>query len=497
MLEQHTPNELLSLLPYLTAPELDKLDLVLKAESLVESRETAEKRLIEFSKSIWHVVEPNTLYVHGWHLEAICEYLEACKLGQIHNLLINVPPRHMKSLAVSVFFPAWVWATSPGTRFLYSSYSQGLATRDSLKTRRVIESLWYQARWAGVFRLTTDQNTKTRFENNKTGYRIATSVGGSATGEGGDYVVVDDPHNIKEQESELKREAVIDWWDGVMSTRLNNLKEGCRIIIMQRCHTNDLAGHVLSQGGYEHLCLPSEYEETSHSMSIPRYVDPRLEDGELLWPERFGEAEIADQKMRLGSFNYAAQHQQRPTPREGGLARRDWWRYWNGNLPTEFDEVIQSWDLSFKDTKDSAYVAGGVWARKGADKYLLHQVRRKMDFVATLKAIEVTSNQWPQAAAKLVEDKANGPAVISTLRSRISGLIPVEPQGSKEARASAVTPEIESGNVYLPDPKMPGFGWVNDYVKEWADAPFGDYWDQIDQTSQALMRFRRPKGFLF
>ncbi len=453
--------------------------------------------MFEFARQAWHVVEPNKLFVAGWHINAICEYLEACAHGQIRNLVINIPPRHMKSLTVSVFFPTWMWTRQPETRFLYASYAQGLSIRDSLKSRRILESPWYQRNWGQKFRLTSDQNQKTRFENDKTGYRIATSVGGSATGEGGDFVVVDDPHNIKEQESDVKREAALEWWDQVMSTRLNDPKTGVKIIIMQRCHTSDLAGHALAQGGYEHLCLQAEYESDRKSTSIPRYCDPRSEDGELLWPDRFGPEEIASQKKQLGSFGYAAQFQQSPVPKEGGLAKRSWWKFWNGNLPDSFDEMIQSWDMAFKDTKDSAYVAGGVWAKKGADKFLLAQDRRKMDFVTTLAAVNSMSQKFPLAKRKLVEDKANGPAVINTLHHKISGLIAIEPQGSKEARASAVTPEIESGNVYLPDPKMPGYGWVEDYIKEWADAPFGVYWDQIDQSSQALLHLSKSGGFFF
>ena len=222
--------------------------------------EMARRSLREFVRQAWHVVEPATPYIPGWHLDAICDHLEAVSRREIRNLLINMPPRHMKSLAVSVFWPCWEWATWPERKWLFSSYAASLSIRDSLKCRRLIESPWYQANWGDRFQLTGDQNAKQRFENNKSGYRLATSVGGTATGEGGDRIVVDDPHNVNEAESDLVRRGVIDWWDQVMSTRLNDPKTGAKVIVMQRVHEADLAGHVLAQGGYEHLCLPAEYE---------------------------------------------------------------------------------------------------------------------------------------------------------------------------------------------------------------------------------------------
>src|SRR5215211_3060273 len=241
----------------------------------------AERSLKEFVVQAWHVVEPNTPFVDGWHLDAICDHLEACVRGEVRNLVINIPPRCMKSLLVGVFFPAWVWTTQPWKRFLYSSYGQHLAIRDSLKCRRLITSPWYQDRWGAVFQLTGDQNAKIRFDTDQTGYRIATSVGGIGTGEGGDFVITDDPNNALEAESDLIRQSTNDWWDGTMSTRGNDPKTVVRIIVQQRLHEEDLTGHVLEQGGYDHLCLPMEYEGERSSLSTG-WRDPRRKPGELL-----------------------------------------------------------------------------------------------------------------------------------------------------------------------------------------------------------------------
>lgn len=288
--------------------------------------ELAKRSLKEFVRQSWHVLEPSTPYIHGWHLDAISEHLEAVTRGEIRNLLINMPPRHMKSIQVSVMWPCWVWLNNPQKRWLFSSYAAVLSTRDSVKCRRLIESPWYQRNFGDIYQLTSDQNVKNRYENTVTGYRIATSVGGAATGEGGDIIVVDDPHNVVEATSKRMREATLEWWDETMSTRLNDPKTGAKVIVMQRVHEEDLSAHVLEQGGYEHLCLPAEYEGTKVFTSIG-WTDPRKGIGELLWPERFGREEIDTLKRTLGTYGAAGQLQQRPQPLEGGAFKATWLKW--------------------------------------------------------------------------------------------------------------------------------------------------------------------------
>jgi predicted phage terminase large subunit-like protein len=268
---------------------------------------------------------------------------------------------------------------------------------------------------------------------------------------------------------------------------VNDPKTAARVIIMQRVHEADLSGHVLAQGGYEHLCLPAEYEESKRTTVIG-WSDPRTELGELLWPERFGPAEIADLKLRLGSYGSAGQLQQRPSPAEGGILKPSWWRRYDRleNLPGF--EMIQSWDLAFKDTRNSSYVVGQVWARSGAYFCLVDQVRAKMTFPETLQAFRELSAKYPECQAKLVEDKANGPALIQTLQREIPGIIAVEPDGSKEARAHAVSWLIEAGNVFLPQSSVAP--WVDDFIEECAAFPKGAYADQVDCCTQALSRLQ-------
>lgn len=471
-----------------------------------------EFSLAAYAKAAWPLIEPNTTLVWNWHLDAICEHLQAVTEGEIQNLVITIPPRSGKSSLVSVMWPTWSWIRCPALRWLFASYAQTLSTRDALRSRRILQSVWYQQRWGGRFRLTGDQNQKTRYENDRSGYRLATSVGGSATGEGGSVIVADDPHNLLEIHSETIREGVLTWWDEVMSTRLNDPKTGARVIIMQRAHERDLAGHVLAQGGYTHLDIPMEYSPRDYHFH-GKTVDPRTEPGELLWPERIGPAQNEDLKVRLGATAYAGQYNGRPAPAGGNIFKRWWWRYWQPSglnlppvmaqvadgdllaihpvdLPDAFDEVLQSWDLAFKDLKDSDFVAGHVWARRGANKYLLDRDHRRMDFVETQRAILAMSAKWPQAYTKLIEDKANGPAIIASLGQEMGGLIPVKPDGSKEARAYAVTPALEAGNVFVPHPQL--YPWVDAFLHEHDVFPAGANDDDVDTTTQALKRWIGP-----
>jgi predicted phage terminase large subunit-like protein len=471
--------------------------------------ELATRSLREFVRLAWPAVEPSTPFVPGWHIDVIVEHLEAVTYGQIRNLLINVPPRHMKSLLVSVFWPAWEWIRGPERRWLYSSYGAQLSIRDSVQCRRLIESPWYQVRWSDRFALISDQNTKSRFDNNRSGYRLSTSVGGAVTGEGGDRIVCDDPNNVNEVESDSVRKATNDWFDVVMSTRVNDPKTAGKVVVMQRCHQQDLSGHLLEQGGWEHLCLPAEYEGPSNLTSIG-WSDPRSTHGELLWPERFGPKEIESLKRSLGSYAAAGQLQQRPSPAGGGIIKRHWFRYWQPrganlppitvrlpdgstasiaaiDVPQRVDEQIQSWDCAFKNLATSDYVVGQVWGRVGSAYLLGDQVRARMDCPTTVKAVRELSQRWPCTLAKLIEDKANGSAVIQMLSHDIPGILPVTPEGGKVARAQAVSPLIEAGNIYLPHPQYAP--WVNDFIEECAAFPNGAHDDQVDAMTQALLRW--------
>ena len=477
--------------------------------------EKARRHLNEFVVQAWPILEPATPFVNGIHVEAICQHLQAVTEGHIDNLIINVPPGHAKSLLTAVFWLAWVWIDNPHTRWLFASYASTLSVRDSVKCRRLIESEWYQQNWGDRFQLTEDQNQKNRFENNRTGYRIATSVRGAATGERADIVVVDDPHSVDQAESEAERRTAVEWFNGTMSTRLNDLTTGHKIVIQQRLHQADLTGDLLGKGGFELLCLPAEFEPDRRCTTSIGWTDPRAEAGELLWPERVTPSHLDSLKVSLGSYRYAGQYQQRPAPAGGGIFKRHSWRYWrpahldlppvavsmpDGQvisipavpIPAQFDTTIQSWDMAFKDTAASDFVVGQVWGAKGADCFLLDQSRARMDMPATKAALCALTERWPKSGAKLVEDKANGPAVIQELQHDVAGLIAVTPEGGKIARAHAVSPMVEAGNVHLPHPILTP--WVKDFLEEAAAFPYGRHDDQVDAMTQALRRLRESSG---
>jgi predicted phage terminase large subunit-like protein len=455
-------------------------------EKLEWDYQNCERSFCYFTKTAWKVLEPETELLWNWHHALVAEHLIATLNGQITRLIINIPPRYMKSIMASICFPAWCWVKKPSLRFLFSSYSASLSTKHSKDRRDLIESAWYRERWKYKFSLATDQNVKTEFVNSRRGHMIATSMLGTATGKGGDYVVIDDPHDPKKAESEALRESTLEAFDRTFSTRLDNKKTGRIIVIMQRLHQKDLTGHLLKEKGkWTHLSVPAtESKQTIVVFPVTKRERQR-EPFTALHPEREDVEDLRDQKKTLGTYGYAGQYDQRPTPRGGGMFKRKWWRFYTV-VPNDLIRHLQSWDLTFKDTKTSKFVCGTIWARRGADKYLLDQSHGRMDFPTTIFAIKALTAKWPQAKLKLVEDKANGPAVLSVLKKKISGLVAVQPKGSKEERAAAVTPQCESGNVYLPDPSIAP--WINDFLAEFDAFPKGEFNDRVDSTTMALER---------
>ncbi len=452
-------------------------------------KEMAERRLLSFIQQAWPVVEPGSAYVHGWHVEAIVQHLEAVSSGQIRRLLINIPPRHMKSLTVAVFWPCWEWIRKPEKRFLFASYKQSLSVRDNTRSRRLLRDPWYASNWGDSFQLAGDQNQKSRFENNKGGYRLATSVGSAVTGEGGDRIVVDDPHRAQDIYSQKRREQVLEWWDQVMSTRLNDPMTGAMVIIMQRLHEKDLSGHVLAQGGYEHLCLPAEYEGKP-CVTCLGWEDPRREPGELLWPRRVDAQTLQSLKTALGTYGAAGQLQQQPVPSSGGVFKREWWRFYR-RIP-EARLCIQSWDTGFKTGENNAYSVGQTWIAADNGYYLRDLVRERLEYPELKRLVQSWSAKWnPQAI--LVEDKASGQSLVQDLqRGARLPLLPVQVRtGDKLTRAHTVSALVEAGKVFLPE-EAP---WLADFLDELSRFPKSAFADQVDALTQALHYLSSGKRF--
>lgn len=468
----------------------------------------SEASLHEFLWRSWHVLEPETAFKDNWHIGYLCEYLEAVTAGEIKRLLINEPPRHSKSHCVTISWPVWSWIKDPALRYMYLSYDADLATEHSLKRRDLITSQWFQKRWAHAFQLRGDQNLKTHFENNRRGVMNSAPLRGSITGHGGDILVVDDPHSRKNMDNDDIIESDVSAYRVNVPQCVNDPETARIVVVCQQLNEKDLSNWLLRNEGskWTHVLLEAE------ATSCRTYVFPRSgktfvrEMGEPLHGAYWSLEKLHDQIPVLGRRGYDAQYQQRPSAIQGGIVKRSWWRFYRmpwcpdpkgimPTLPEAFDKEAQSWDMAFKDYTDSSFVAGQHWAAKGANRYLKAEIHEHMDFPSTCQKLLTWSQEKPAAHTKWIEDAANGPAVISTLRNTVGGLIPVSTKelgGGKVARLSAASVDIESGNVYLPDPDVPGFEWVRDFIDEVCkcQSEKSGLWDRADAMAQAILKMR-------
>ena len=446
-------------------------------------RELARRHMSDF------VLYVDRNYQMNWHHQLLCEYLDRLAQKEIRRLMVFMPPRHGKSELVSRKFPAFLLGNKPDTSIISCSYASDLASRMNRDVQRLIDSPEYEqlfpnSRLFGKNIRSTARGSYLRnsdiFEivNHRGVYRSA-GVGGGITGMGGEYIIIDDPvKNREEADSATYREKVYNWYTSTLYTRLE--KDGCILLTLTHWREDDLAGKLLkaSEDGADQwtiLELPAICEEPIKPYDIRR-------EGEALWKWKYDESALAKMKATVESRDWAALYQQHPTPGEGGTFKREWWNYYKV-LPSGLYDYIQSWDCTFKDAQSSDYVVGQVWARKGSSRYLPDQVRGRMSFTETIRAVRSLSAKWPQVVRKLIEDKANGTAVIDVLRKELPGLVPVEPEGGKIVRANAVTAVVEAGNVFLPDPSIAP--WVHDFVEEHALFPNGSNDDQVDAQSQA------------
>ena len=401
-------------------------------------------------------------------------------------------------------WPAWEWASHPERRFVCSSYSASLSLDLATAQLRLVASDWYQQRFPHV-KLAPDQQSKSKFDTQAHGFRISTSTGGTVTGKGGDRLVVDDPHNTREAESDVIREGVINWWRRTFASRGNDAKTVTKTLVMQRVHERDLSGVLLDEGGWEHLCLPTEFAPARRCKTSLGFEDPRTHEGELLQPERFGPEEVKQAKIDLGPYGYAGQHDQTPSPATGGLFKNEWWRFWRHAweaeipelrdrtviLPIRFNSKVFSWDMNFKEGKGLDLVAGGVWGEDGASQYLLDLFWEQVGFIDSLEGLKKQAAKHPDYSAILVEDKANGSAIMQVLRkeNKLHSILEIEPQGGKESRASASSPQVAAGNIFLPLHAT----WRDKYIQEHSSFPKAAHDDAVDQQSQYLI-WRRQRS---
>ena len=449
-------------------------------------RVDSNESLLNFIKLGWHILEPKRRFVPGWHIEAICEHLEAVSDGEITRLLINIPPATMKSLTTNTFWPAWEWGPrgEPGLRYVCSSYSEALTIRDNRRCRNLLLSDWYRNLWGKRFHLLEDQNAKVRYDTDHFGYKIATSVGGLGTGERGDRFIIDDPHNVIEGESDAKRMAVLRWFTESVTTRVNDPESSAIVIIMQRVHDKDVSGYILANElGYTHLCLPMEFELESRCKTY-FFTDPRKKEGDLLWPERMPIEVIERDKKAMGSYAVASQFQQRPAPRGGGMFKREWFNVVE-TVPAS-GSVVRGWDLAASETISAAFTAGVKMRRTPEGIFYIEDVIRFRGSAGKVdQVLKTTASQdGYMVRVDLPQDPGQaGKAQVKYLSRLLAGynIRSSTETGDKETRALPFSAQAEAGNVKL----VRGL-WNETYLDELTIFPFSDYKDQVDASSRAF-----------
>jgi len=415
-----------------------------------------------FAERSFLQLQPSTAYLPNWHIELVAAKLRDCALGKIRRLIINIPPRYMKSLTASVAFPAWLLGLNPSAQIVAVSYAQELANKHSLDCRLIVESDWYRRLFRGT-RISASKNAVAEFATTKRGFGTATSVTGTLTGRGGEYIIIDDPIKPDDAVSGTVRNNCNNWFDGVLFTRQNNKNTSCIIIVMHRLHEDDLVGHVLEQqDDWEVLSLPAIAEE-DQAFTVETPWGPRTYQrsaGDILHPAFESEDALKVTRATIGEYNFAGQYQQSPAPLGGGMVKKEWLKYYK-SLPS-FDQILVSCDTGNKPTELADYSAITVWGYRDPDIYLLHVYRAKLDY-PNLKRTVVDVAARYHADVVLIEEKASGIQLIQELKeARVRGVKGYEPKGDKVMRLHAQCATIENGGLWLPN-EAP---WLAEYVHE-------------------------------
>lgn len=454
-----------------------------KADILALEKANASESLAEFAKLAWPVLEPATQLKWGWALDAVCEHLEAVTEGQIKRLLMNVPPGSMKSLLCGVIWPAWEWGPRglPAKRFLGTAHSQSLAVRDSMKCRRLIQSAWYQERWP--IRLTTDQNAKTKFENDATGFREAMAFT-SMTGSRGDRVVLDDPLSADDANSEAELENARITFTETLPTRVNDDKSAI-VVIMQRLSERDTSGVILDMGlPYDHLMIPMRFEADRRCSTGIGWEDPRKRDGELMFPERFPEEQVAELERTLGSYGTAGQLQQRPAPRGGGMFKREDLKVVDAAPVT--CQWVRGWDLAATADENAARTAGVLLGRDVDGRFFVADVVKVQAGPGKVESLlkSTAALDGRKVSGSLPQDPGQaGKAQARHLVSMLAGYTyrATPETGDKITRAAPVAAQAEAGNFYI----VKG-AWNTEFIDELTVFPNGKFMDQVDALSRAF-----------
>lgn len=436
-----------------------------------------------FIEKSFHTLEPTTDYLHNWHIDAIADYLDACEDGEISKLIINMPPRAMKSKSVSIAWPAYLLGRDPTRQVVVGSYSATLSEKLSVDTKKVMQSSWYQRVFPET-RFKRGQNKKSMFELDAGGHRMATSVGGSVTGFGGDFLILDDPVKPDDANSKAKRETANEWMTGTFFSRANNPRKFCLVLVMQRLHEEDCSGILLDMkdqlGDIEQLILPAEFEKKTQIMTPSRIYD--VDKGELLQPDRFSEDVLAEKRRVMGAYAYAGQYQQKPAPAGGGVIKTKWFKAFE-ERPLGFNYLVHSWDTAFKGNAGNDPSVCTIWGVRPEGYYLVGIWKGRVEYPDLKKKVkELGIRDNPDYI--LIEDKASGQSLIQDLRvSDRFTIVDIPVHKDKISRMSSASPDIEAGNVFIDG----GASWLEDFLDECKLFPNAKNDDQVDSMSQFLM----------
>ena len=440
--------------------------------------------LVAFVERSFHDLNPETEFIPNWHTEVIAEAVEQCRTSKLRRLIINLPPRSLKSHMTSIAFVAWVLGHNPAAQIICASYAQDLADKLAGDCRSLMMAEFYKDLFPAT-RLATSRQAVHDFSTSAKGFRLATSVGGVLTGRGADFIIIDDPLKPDEALSESQRKAVNDWYDHTLASRLNNKRDGCIIVIMQRLHEDDLVGHLLQQSDWRVLKFPAIAEENEAYVVRTPYGQKRFSRrvGEALHPQREPLELLAEMRKIQGEYNFAGQYQQSPSPLGGGLVKTQWFKsYTPVDLPKGFDFVFQSWDTANKSTELSDYSVCTSWGVLKEHIYLLHVLRQRLDYPDLRRAVKQQAAAY-QAKNILIEDKASGTQLIQDLQADgVHGTTRYATKMDKVMRMHSVSSTVENGFVHIPVQAE----WLSQYLYEMAVFPNGKYDDQVDSTSQAL-----------
>ena len=444
-----------------------------------------------FVQASFPIVSGGSPLSPNWHLEAISHALTEVMKGATRRLIITVPPRSLKSICASVCLPAFALGHTPSRRIICVSYSDILARKHANDCRALMRSNLYR----GVFpatRISPAKDTETEVMTTMRGSRLATSVGGTLTGRGGDLLIIDDPLKPQDAHSESARESLKHWYSNTLLSRLDDKVEDSIVVVMQRLHPDDLVGHLLDQGGWRHLNLPAiAEEETDVTLSATRSHCRGV--GELLHPAREPQAALDELKASMGTMEFAAQYQQAPVPIGGNLIKWSWFSFYDQPpAPQPSDKLIVSWDTALSSSQLADYSACVVLLVRKETVYVLDVVRARLEYPDLKRTVVEHHQRWRNTAcssyALLIEKKGSGLSLIQDLRRQNIHSIGVNPEGDKIMRMAAQTAPIEAGSVHLPTRA----GWIEEFKKEMLSFPMSRHDDQIDALSQALQRAFAP-----